>query len=79
MKDRDAVASAEMQPEDFDAWLQHMGMSEAEAAKALGLPSALAVRRYREHGAPKVICLACAALAYGLPNWRAAAGIQVRG
>lgn len=75
MKDQDRVIPADMQPEDFEAWLQHMEMTDREAAKALGLPSTAAVRRYREHGAPRVVCLACAAVAYGLTNWRFAAGL----
>ncbi len=58
---------------DFAAWLALMkerGLSEAACARLLGTGNNQP-KRWREHGAPAYIALACAAIAYGLPAWRA--------
>lgn len=52
----------------FEAWLEHMGWSGLEAARRLGL-SKDTVTKYKRHGAPITVALACAALASGLPPW----------
>lgn len=59
-----------MTAEDFAAWIGHMKMSERKVAEALQL-SRTTVAKYRQEGAPVHIGLACAALAFGLPEWRA--------
>lgn len=58
-----------MSADDFNAWLDHMGISGLEAARRLGV-SKNTVPRYKIEGAPLHIGLACAALAFGLPPWR---------
>lgn len=58
-----------MSGEDFAAWLDHMGLSDAAAARALEL-SRNSVAKYKIAGAPRHVALACAALAFGLPAWR---------
>lgn len=54
---------------DFAAWIEHMKLSDSEAARRLGI-SRTSLIKYREEGAPVYIGLACAALAFGLPPWR---------
>jgi transcriptional regulator with XRE-family HTH domain len=58
-----------MSPEDFAAWLAHMGWSQRRAAKELGC-SPNSVAAWLRYGAPPHIGFACAALAFGLPTWR---------
>lgn len=58
-----------MEAKDFNAWIVHMGWSDSEVARRLGL-SRNSVAKYRTEGAPEHIGLACAALAFGLPAWR---------
>ncbi len=56
---------------DFTAWLAFMkerGISQGDCAKLLGI-SNNQPKRWREHGAPPYISLACAALVAGLPPW----------
>jgi len=62
-----------MTAEGFKAWLGRMGgpkrpMSDRAAAEALGM-SRNSIKAYKDGTAevPKVVALACAALAYGLP------------
>lgn len=69
-----------MTPADLAAWRQHMALSQREAAAALGvsLPTYQRIERGAEwaDGAPVQIdrrtALACAALAAGLDEWKAA-------
>ena len=63
-KARDKVMSAA----DWAAWLEAMGMSGRQAAKALGVSSNTPVEA-RKHGASLTIALACSALAAGLGPW----------
>jgi hypothetical protein len=63
-----------MNPTDFLAWRIHMNrkerpLSERDTAEMLGA-SRTAIRGWSTKGAPRYIALACAALAYGLPEWR---------
>ncbi|MBC38906.1 MAG: hypothetical protein CMH91_07570 [Oceanicaulis sp.] len=60
-----------MTGKDFTAWLDHMGFKDAQAARALGGMSRNSIKKYKDEGAPYHIGLACAALAYGLPPWKA--------
>jgi hypothetical protein len=57
-----------MEAKDFIAWIEHMGFSDRETARTLGL-SRTTVAKYRAEGAPVHIGYACAALAFGLPAW----------
>tara|TARA_B100000678_G_scaffold289085_1_gene298881 strand:+ start:168 stop:356 length:189 start_codon:yes stop_codon:yes gene_type:complete len=57
-----------MTGEDFQAFLDHMGWSEREAARQLQL-SRNSVAKYRTKGTKADIDFACAALAAGLPRW----------
>jgi hypothetical protein len=63
------VDTPEMPASDFNAWAEHMAVSEREIARRLGC-SRTSIRKWREAGAPPYIALACAALAFGLPPWR---------
>jgi hypothetical protein len=60
--------------EDFTAWVAFMKAtrrwSGAECARALGCGENQ-IRIWKANGAPGYIGLACAALAFGLPAWRA--------
>jgi hypothetical protein len=58
-----------MTADDFNAWMEHMKFNVTHAAGALGI-SRNSVDKYRVAGAPDLVALACAALAYGLPMWR---------
>lgn len=58
-----------MTADDFNAWLDHMGISGLEAGRRLGV-SKDTVTKYKRGGAPAYIGLACAALAFGLPPWK---------
>lgn len=62
-----------MTAQDFENWLDHMGLKGAGAARALGL-APNSVVKYRREGAPLTVALACAALAFGLPPWSRPAG-----
>jgi len=63
---------------DFKGWRKRMGMSQVEAAEALGLSRETVVQyeagRRRDTGAevkiPRTVALACSALAHGLPPYR---------
>lgn len=57
-----------MTASDFAAWLAHMGLSQRQAASALGIDRN-SVNKYAKDGAPPSIGYACAALAAGLPQW----------
>ncbi len=62
-----------MTPTDFTAWVALMksrGLSERDLVRALGTGNNQ-IKRWRDHGAPVYIALAAAALAFGLPAWRA--------
>ena len=69
-----------MTTKDFDARLKHMGLTEAQAAKALGCAASTvgSMRRginYSTGKAQKIdrrTALACAALAAGLDEWKPA-------
>jgi len=64
-----------MKPEDFKAWRKSLGMSQKEAAEALGLRRRIV--QYYEKGVrdgaridiPKTVRLACYALAKGCKNY----------
>lgn len=61
-----------MTPSDFTAWRAHLGLSRAEAARRLGC--GINQPQIWEEGKtpiPEYIALACAAIAFGLPAWRA--------
>lgn len=61
--------SVSMSSEEFCAWQTTMGYrSQQAAANALGV-SLATYKRYRRSGVPKVVALACAALARGLTGW----------
>lgn len=73
MGPKEAVMSAEA----FNAWLDHMQLSERAAVEVLGI-TRQTIHNYRERGAPLYVGLACAAIAAGLEPWRVpgdAAGI----
>lgn len=66
--------SPQMTPEDFTAWLAFMRMkryalTDADAAKQLGV-HANTMSRWKRHGAPFHVGLACAALIDQLPPWQ---------
>lgn len=69
-----------MTSEQLTTWREHLGWSQAEAARQLDLSSnaygALEAGHYldgRKHDGPvrikRHIALACAAIAFGLPEW----------
>jgi hypothetical protein len=58
-----------MTPEDFTAWLAHIGWSKRRAARELGC-SFNSVAAWCAKGAPPYIGYACAALAWGLRAWK---------
>lgn len=60
-----------MTPADLSAWIAHMGWSDRKCARELGC-SQNSIKAWRRNGAPRYIALACAALAFGLPEWRQA-------
>lgn len=55
---------------DFTAFLAHMGWSDYTAAREFGA-ARNSIMAWKRRGAPLYIALACAALAFGLPAWRA--------
>jgi transcriptional regulator with XRE-family HTH domain len=66
-----------MTPSDFKIWRKAIGLSQAAAAKALGL-STPTIEMYeagtrfgggRSAAIPKIVALACAALYYRLDQW----------
>ncbi|WP_454813791.1 helix-turn-helix domain-containing protein [Labrys neptuniae] len=66
-----------MDPEQFKAWRRHMGFSQIEAARALGISKG-SVELYeagkrRDDGRPveipKTVALACAAIALGITEY----------
>ena len=60
-----------MTPADWTAWCLHLGISNAEAARRLGISKNMpAAYEYGRRKIPAHIALACAAIAYGLPPWR---------
>lgn len=68
--DVDRATKAErMQARTFLAWLASMGMTDSEAARALGC-SPSTVARYREQGGPAILGLACNAISKGLSSWK---------
>lgn len=61
-----------MDGQDFRAWIELVaGGSDREASRRLGI-SRTSVAKYKDHGAPRYIGFACAALAFGLPQWQRA-------
>jgi hypothetical protein len=54
---------------EFQAWLAALKISGAEAARLLDV-TPNTITRYRRHGAPKVVGLACAALFHRLGEWK---------
>lgn len=63
-----------MSPQDFDAWVAHMGrrygLNRKGAAEALGVqPAQLTRWAAGPKGPPHYIALACAAVANGLEPW----------
>lgn len=64
-----------MQKNDYVAWAETMGrdgrrISDRAASDVLGIARGT-VRAYREgRDMPKVVRMACAAAAFGLPAWR---------
>jgi hypothetical protein len=62
-------------PSDFTAWVAHMkatrNWSARECARQLDC-GVNQIARWSANGAPGYIGLACAALSFGLPPWRAA-------
>lgn len=61
-----------MTPTDLETWRSRMGWSVRKACRELGI-SQNRWRRMVEGGAiPPMLGYACAALAFGLPQWRSA-------
>lgn len=60
-----------MEAEDFNAFLQKMGLSDAEAMRKLGIGSHNTLASYKQNGGPNWLGLACAAIANGFPAWEA--------
>jgi transcriptional regulator with XRE-family HTH domain len=64
-----------MTPAAFRAWRRRLGLTQAEAAAALGLGRRLVqyyelgVRAGRPAPVPRTVRLACAALALGIADW----------
>jgi transcriptional regulator with XRE-family HTH domain len=67
---------AALTPTDLTAWRQRLGLSKAQAAKALGV--SYSMYRYYEAGQredgrnveiPRTVALACSAIACGLAPW----------
>lgn len=58
-----------MSPEDFRAWLDHMGLSQRAAVEKLGITRPTIAKCLRE-GVELTEALACSAVAAGLPIWR---------
>lgn len=66
-----------MTPAQFKAWRTRLSFSQEEAAQALGISKGSVqlyeAGRRREDGRavliPKTVALACAAVAYGLPEY----------
>lgn len=61
-----------MTADDFIAWRAHLGISGAEAARRLGVSKNMPAAYEKGRPIPLYVALACAALAFGLPPWRAA-------
>jgi hypothetical protein len=63
-----------MTPIDFTAWVAHMKAtrrwSASRCSRELGC-GINQIKIWSERGAPAYIALACAALSFGLPAWRA--------
>jgi transcriptional regulator with XRE-family HTH domain len=76
-KDKDDKKSGEaaMRPESFKAWRKSLGMSQKEAADALGLKRRIVqyyekgVRDGAEIEVPKTVRLACFALSQGCEDY----------
>ena len=60
-----------MTGEEFQAWMDHMGLRKAAAARELGVARGT-VDAWLQNGVPRLAALACAALAFDLPEWRPA-------
>lgn len=58
-----------MSAEQFNAWLEAMKITGAEAARRLGVGKN-AITRYRQNGGDRKLALACAALYHRLEPWR---------
>lgn len=57
-----------MTAHDFIEWLDVMWLSDEEAARHLFV-SIDDINRFKYEGASKIIALACAAIAVGVPAW----------
>jgi len=60
-----------MTGEEFQAWMDHMRLRKAAAARALGV-SRNTIDAWLVSGPSRLGALACAALAFDLPPWRPA-------
>lgn len=59
-----------MTADDWKAWRTHLGISNLEAARRLGLSKNMPTAYEQgKRPIPRHVALACAALAYGLPEW----------
>ena len=58
-----------MTASEFQAWLNAMKISGAEAARLLGVTKNT-ITRYRQSGAPRVVGLACSALYHRIGEWK---------
>lgn len=66
-----------MTPDHFKAWRRTMGFNQQEAADALGISKSSAINyesgKRREDGRPvvipKIVALACSAVAHNLGPW----------
>lgn len=58
-----------MSPKSLSDWIVRLGLNKTRAAEALGISrNTLDGYLLGKHGIPKTVALACAALAYGIPE-----------
>ncbi|MEF2074044.1 hypothetical protein [Consotaella aegiceratis] len=57
-----------MTPQDFNAWLDQLWLSDEDAAERLGVELSR-IATFKQSGAPRYIALACRALERGLVPW----------
>jgi transcriptional regulator with XRE-family HTH domain len=61
---------AHIKPADLKAWRERLGMTQQQAAVALGLERRTLIRyELGERSIPKAVALACAAIALGITTY----------